>query len=512
MLRIIQISAIIIAASLHTVALAQDLRLEEGTAEDLRGVTKVYVAAEFEQHWIVHFIVDSIRKELPELTFVTFSDDADVLLLISEEKRVESDPESTASPYAVPRERVQTSYKLLGRIICLQVPGHARLVKKISTNWQDFSGVANRSPQTLAREFVEAYRTANSSGQPRTSRVPPTATAPPGLTGGRTQSDPEVQASSSPTIAGPEEIGEEDVVRINTSLVTVHTNVISRDGRPAPTLRKEDFSIYEDGIKQDLAVFEPVNTPFSVVLLIDVSGSVKPRLNAIVEAANTLVNSLKADDQVAILTFASVAKEVLKLSKVRDLRNNKLSLLPGGSTRLYDAVDLVISKYVRRLPGRKAVVMLTDGLDSSLINSYYIGSFIADAAKNLRDAEELDALFYAVQYNTWIELVDNVPNGMKVEDLRKLMEERSTEYLQGLAYKTGGRVYRADGISDLAPAFAAVVEELSRQYSLGYYPRRAARGGERRLIKVRVNSPDLVVRARDSYLSTLSTSKPAAAK
>jgi hypothetical protein len=99
-----------------------------------------------------------------------------------------------------------------------------------------------------------------------------------------------------------------------------------------------------------------------------------------------------------------------------------------------------------------------------------------------------------------------------MEDLRKLWEVSSTEYLQALAYKTGGRLYRADSIGELAPAFASVVEELSREYSLGYYPRRVPREGERRLIKVRTNSPDLVVRARDSYLSTSPTPKPPRAK
>jgi VWFA-related protein len=178
-----------------------------------------------------------------------------------------------------------------------------------------------------------------------------------------------------------------------------------------------------------------------------------------------------------------------------------MTLWPSGITRLYDAVDLVMAKYLQRLPGRKALVMLTDGIDGIVSNGPDGGSYITSDASNLRKAEELDALIYAVQYNTWVDPINRVPAGMKEDELRKFWEERSTEYLKSLTEKTGGRLYRADTVGDLAPAFHSVVEELSRQYSLGYYPKRLPQQGARRLISVSVNSPNLVVRARDSYLS-----------
>lgn len=189
-----------------------------------------------------------------------------------------------------------------------------------------------------------------------------------------------------------------------------------------------------------------------------------------------------------------------------------MTLSPGGGTALYDAVDLVIATYLRRLPGRKAVIMLTDGIDGVFSNGPDGGSFIATAESNTRDAEELDALFYAVQYNTWVDPINNVPKGMKVEELRKLWEERSTAYLQSLTQKTGGRLYRADSVLDLAPAFASIVQELSRQYTLGYYPHNPPRAGERRRIKVRASSTDLLVHARDSYVSRSPESRPVGPK
>jgi len=502
MLRIVFVSIIIVAAFVPSLSQTQERPLEKGKIEDLRGVTKVYVEGGIGQYWLVRLIVNSIRKEIPELTFVTFADDADVWFLISEEKETESDRVSTASPTDASRERLHFSSKLQGRIISLQIQGHPRLVKKITTNWQLITRGGEKHPTpSLALEFIAAYRKANSHVQTETTRLPPAGTAPPRLNGGRAPAGPEAQTSASPSVSGPEEIGEEDVVRVNTSLVTIHANVIGRDGKPAPSLRQKDFNLYEDGVKQDLAVFEPVVRPFTVVLLIDTSGSVRSRLKAIADAANVLVNSLRADDQLVGLIFGSEIREVLKLTRVRDLRGKEMTLWPGGITRLYDAVDLVMAKYLQRLPGRKALVMLTDGIDGTVSNGPDGGSYIETFEGNLRKAEELDALIYAVQYNTWVDPINRVPAGMKEDELRKFWEERSTEYLKSLTEKTGGRLYRADTVGDLAPAFASVVEELSRQYSLGYYPKRLPQQGARRLIRVSVNSPNLVVRARDSYIS-----------
>jgi VWFA-related protein len=484
--------------------------LEKGKIEDLRGVTKVYVEGGLAEYWLVRLIVNSIRKEIPELTFVTFADDADVLFLLSEEQETENDRISTASPNEASRERVRISLKLQARIITLQVPGHPKLVKKISTNWQAITrGGGNHSTPSVAREFIAAYRKANASVQTETTRLPPVANAsPPRLTGVATPAGHEAQTSARPAVSAPDEIGEEDVVRVNTSLVTIHANVIGRDGKPAPSLQQEDFSVYEDGVKQDLAVFEPIDRPFTVVLLIDTSGSVGSRLKAIGQAATVLVNSLRPDDQLVVLTFDSEIREALKLARIRDLMGKGMTLWPSGSTRLYDAVDFVITKYLHRLPGRKALVMLTDGIDGTLSDGPDGGSFITSDASNLRKAEELDALIYAVQYNTWVDPIKRVPEGIKADELRKVWEEHSTEYLKSLTEKTGGQLYRADTVGDLAPAFASVVEELSRQYSLGYYPKRLPQPGERRLIKVSVNSPDLVVRARDSYVSKSPEASP----
>jgi VWFA-related protein len=183
-------------------------------------------------------------------------------------------------------------------------------------------------------------------------------------------------------------------------------------------------------------------------------------------------------------------------------------------TRLYDAVDMVINQQLSRVSGRKAIVLFTDGVDTT--------SRRADYYTNITDAQELDALIYPVQYDTRNDMnVGNFPPG-RVDIWGTILGgifggrrrggggypggtarndyEIASRYLVELANSTGGREYKADTLENMSQAFANVAEELRRQYSIGYYPKRAAQAGQRRYIKVRARQPNLVVRARDSYI------------
>jgi Ca-activated chloride channel family protein len=262
-------------------------------------------------------------------------------------------------------------------------------------------------------------------------------------------------------------------------------------------MRQDEFSIYEDDVKQEVAFFESVDRPFTVVLLIDSSTSVDAELGEIVKAAKVLVDRLKPEDLLVIVTFNKEIKEVQKLTKIRELRGESVKISAQGGTRLYDAVDFAASRYLRHLPGRKAVVLLTDGVD--------VGSFKRTAEGSLHDAEEYDALFYTVQYKT---------SESQPRPAEKIQQEyqRATDYLRELADRTGGRYQRAEDMGDLSPAFASIVKELSCQYSLGYYPTRPPHPGERRRIRVRVSRSDLVIHARDSYVFKSADAKQAAPK
>lgn len=306
--------------------------------------------------------------------------------------------------------------------------------------------------------------------------------------------------------ASEADVDENDVVRVSTSLITVPAQVMDRNGRYVGNLRKEDFQIYENGVAQEVSYFGSVEQPFTVALLLDVSGSTQTQLQALRTAANAFISHMRPNDSLLIVSFDGKINVLTEAVKVGDLRKQKLRLdAINDGTILYDAVDVVLNQRLAKLSGRKAIVLLTDGVDQ--------GSKRASRKGNLRDAEESDVLIYTVQYNTLPQLPERlkqITNPKVKARIQAKMEKEyavGSVYLRELAEKTGGRLYNADNLGDIQQSFGSITEELGRQYSLGYYPKGQVRPGETREIKVRVRVPNLVVKARDSYVANASPSK-----
>ena len=306
---------------------------------------------------------------------------------------------------------------------------------------------------------------------------------------------------------------EGDVIRVDTSLVTVPVSVLDRYGRYVPLLRKEQFRIMENGVEQKIAYFATTDSPFSVVLLIDTSGSTEYRLEDIQDAAIRFVDKLKPEDSVMVMSFDDRIKVECKATTDRNVIEKAIRhTRGGGGTRLYDAVEDILKKQLKTIPGRKAVVLFTDGVDTL--------SYRASYESTVRLAEESDAPIYVVDYDTsgfgtggvnapglptgkgtilgMPVPIPGIPGsgpGSSPGDYR-----RGVRYLHALADVTGGRFYSGDSLFGIAQAFTWIAEELGRQYSLGYYPAKPGKDGERRQIKVKVTEADLVVKARDSYI------------
>ncbi len=340
-------------------------------------------------------------------------------------------------------------------------------------------------------------------------------------------------ADSTPVV-----VEDDGTIKLDTSLVTIPASVINRQGKFVPFLTKRDFRIYEDGIEQEIESFEPVEMPFNVVLLLDTSNSTEFKLEEIQAAAIAFVEELRHDDRVMVVSFDGRVRAHCEYTSDRDeLRHAIRQTRTGGSTRLYEAVDLAVDQ-LEPIQGRKAIVLFTDGVDTASRRANY--------RNTIERVEESGAIVYTVKYDTEMDhsqggVILGNPNpggtppiitnpwpvppspqprrprpfpfisyqlpqgrwpqggggqkqGGGSEDYR-----RAARYLQELADRSGGRVYPADSMDNLSRAFSMIAEELRYQYALSYYPTNAKKDGTYRRVKVLVGKPDLIVRARDGY-------------
>jgi VWFA-related protein len=343
-----------------------------------------------------------------------------------------------------------------------------------------------------------------------------------------------------------EEVDEGDVVRVETQLVTVPAVVTDKNGRPLPTLKMDNFSILEDGKAQTLTNFATTEAPFEIALLLDTSGSTRQELGLIRDAANEFLSALRPGDRVAIVGFnnAPGAKGILAtvdvLSSLTDkrvvLRNAIATLGTSNGTPFYDALSRVADEVFRNPPadefrGRRAVVALTDGVDSSSNSdfaeargklarvgaaTYFIQVSTEDYVEDrlLKDCQDDGRLaLSAKQLERFRRLF--VPSAQKEDyqdfcrlgqfermDISRRLYDLARQEMSELARASGGRNFAAATLPEARGAFAQVANEIGTQYSLGYYPSNKARDGRYRQIKVEVRGvTGATVRARDGYLA-----------
>lgn len=305
---------------------------------------------------------------------------------------------------------------------------------------------------------------------------------------------------------------EDQVVKVDTSLVTVPVSVFDRQGAFVSDLIPKDFAIFENGVEQDIEYFGTSEQPFTVVLLIDVSPSTEYRIEQIQQAAIEFVDMLKPLDKVIVIQFNQQVSQLCDATSDREKIRNAIRRTGfGGGTSLYSAVDFTLNKALRKITGRKAVILFTDGVDTTSFSNRY--------EDTVRDAEESDAVIYPIYYNTYLSMrgigtggVMSTPptigvpgggGGGVIGGMRRGTSSaeyaRGKAYLSDLASATGGKVYSAES-NRLMSAFEGIADELRYQYSIGYYPKSEGQAGDVRQIRVRVYRPKLVIRSRDSYV------------
>jgi Ca-activated chloride channel family protein len=309
-----------------------------------------------------------------------------------------------------------------------------------------------------------------------------------------------------------------EVIRVNTSLVSVPVRVMDRKGRFIGGLTRENFKVFENGTEQELALFSNENEPFTVALVLDMSYSTKFKLAEIQSAAIAFIDQLRPEDRVLVASFDADVHFLCDPTNDRKeiYRAIKSTRIATG-TSLYEAVDSVMNKQLRGVEGRKAIILFTDGVDTT--------SRRKNDADNLHDAMELDSLIYTIKYDTFadvqamknrpivqqptIPLPTSTPNPIPQIPMIGLPSEQGTtaaeyqragEYLQGLADRTGGRLYEATSLTNLADAYSKIASELREFYSVGYYPNEDRDPGRAATVKVKVDREGAVVRARETFI------------
>src|SRR5262249_25863815 len=309
---------------------------------------------------------------------------------------------------------------------------------------------------------------------------------------------PEDRPIATPSAASADSSNDDlsdNILRIESRLVTVNASVSNENGLPIVNLRKEDFTLFEDGVQQEVVHFQPVNTPFNMVLLIDLSGSVHEKINLIRNAARKFIQATRSDDKVAIVTFSSSTQLVCPLTNNRSELYRRLDDIkkPDGGTNFYDAVNDTFKLVLDKVRGeRNVIVIMSDGVDNALPGVPGHGSEMSFEELTSR-VQESDSLIFPIYLDTEAETVDEF--GPKIEKAYEIARKQ----LKELADDTGGIMFYANRVEDLEGRYDQVAAELRTIYSLGYYPTNSAKDGSFHKTRLRVSAEDAGVRARRGY-------------
>lgn len=273
---------------------------------------------------------------------------------------------------------------------------------------------------------------------------------------------------------------DDDILNIDSSLVVLNASVMDDKGVPMLGLRQKNFKVFEDGVEQKIEFFEAEETPFAAVILVDTSGSMEPRISMARAAAINFLDGIRTDDMTAIYNFDSEVKLVQDFSQSRDIAEVAYDLKARGMTAMNDAIYKAAQELAKRPEKRKAIIVLSDGMDNM---SRY------PAAKALKAALTASATIYTVDMSS-PEVAGSAAVNQRI---------LSIGALKNFAEKSGGKFISTPGGAGLRDAFKSIVKEMGNQYTLGYQPSNSARDGKYRTIELKVNKPNAQVRTRKGY-------------
>src|SRR5688572_12235789 len=272
---------------------------------------------------------------------------------------------------------------------------------------------------------------------------------------------------------------DDDVVRVSTELVVLNMTVTDKAGQYVKALKKSEFKIYEDGVEvqpNTIASFSVQETPYAAVVLLDSSGSMEARFSLARSAAIRFLDGLRPEDVAAVYRFDSKVERVQEFSGGRDLAPTAYAIRAKGMTTLNDAIVEAAKTLAERPEQRKAIVILSDGMDTFSK---------ASSDKALESALAVGASIYAVDMSS-LEIAGST-------------RRQSAAALKNFAEKTGGRFVATPGGPELRDAFTGIADELGHQYTIAYRPTDQNRDGKWHTIEVKVNHEETKVRTRKGF-------------
>ena len=288
-----------------------------------------------------------------------------------------------------------------------------------------------------------------------------------------------------------------ETLRIDTDLVNLNVSVFShKSSTTVAPLEQKDFAVFENAAPQEILFFASGETPFDLVLLLDLSGSTVDKIDLIRKSSKRFVDAARPSDRIAIFTFTAEIQVVARLSSDHALLKKSIDDIerPGGGTNFWDALRFVVEHVLsqsRAEKRRSAVVVMTDGVDNALPGVYGDGS-VTSFEDLLKIVQDSDTIVLPIYLDT-----------EKEADKRGMLKQAyamARQQLAMLASESGNVVYQARKVKDLEGVYEQVMRDLSTVYSIGYRPTNRVRDGSWRGVTVQLlGHPELAVRAKHGY-------------
>ena len=333
---------------------------------------------------------------------------------------------------------------------------------------------------------------------------------------------------------------QDEPIRLKADLVTLTAAVTDRDGRALRSLKAADFTIYEDGARQRIEHFAATEEPFTLLLLLDISGSTRDEIELMKRAARNFLGELRFDERVGVIAFsrdvemiaeltdprARVVAEIEKIATPQGGAGSRFSAATG--TSFYDSLYLALEESpLKKVETRKAIVCMSDGVDSTSMKTYKAIMPLAERSQAsiyflelnteeatleglLKDRADPDHLnFSPSQLNRYFDEFDkDSPERFRPRealspdqktDINKGLYEIARREIRDMATATGGHAYKVKSLADLNGVYKQIADDLRSQYSLSYYPSNRNHDGRYRQIRVEVKQPGATVRTRSGY-------------